>query len=138
MDEEAYDYRLTIRRKLLGLEVGDSVVFPISMARQESIESVSERFAKARSLSIRIEKIDSGVRITRVEFTKRPVGRPPRDPREHKYPFTALEIGQSVLIDAPQTEHAKIRCSVSARSQKTGARYTCNKEGDALRVTRVA
>ena len=121
-------------------EIGASFFIEMDPKHMNSMRSAASRYMRANpGVFIRCSEETGGLRATRRaadDNTGR--GRPHLPPERHKYPFTALEVGESVLICLPRTEHGKIRNSVSARASNTGCRYTCRAEADGLRVTRLA
>lgn len=134
------EQKIEIRRAILTrLKVGKYTIVSTLGAKPEDAIAYAEKFGKGRGRAIVGERIDKDhVKLTEVLPEKRPPGRPTMDPAKLKYPIGTLEVGDSVLIKLPKSEHSKVRKYASARAADTGWRYSCNSEPDGIRVIRLA
>jgi hypothetical protein len=57
--------------------------------------------------------------------------------RKTKYPFSAMEVGDSFFVDDPKSQ-AKLSGAGTAHGRKYGKKFLTAQEGNGIRVWRVA
>lgn len=117
-----------IRRKIIQLSIGSQTTVAITGLANADIQAEATRFCKIKKLPCTFTPTDAGLVIKRVAA----------DPRANLYPqIDALEVGQSHVFDLPLAFHQRIRMAASARGSQGRGAFSCSREGDALRVTRL-
>lgn len=61
---------------------------------------------------------------------------PARRPRNRRYPFSDMEIGDSIWVERAIAESAKVCAYIHAK--RTGKRFAVREEGEGRRIWRTA
>lgn len=117
-----------IRRKIMRLEVGSSTTVLIPGLSSAEIQAEATRFTKAKKLHCTFHQTEEGLVIQRIEAPERASSYPEID---------ALKVGQSHVFDLPLPMHQRVRLAASTRQRQGKGAFTCTREGDQIRVTRL-
>lgn len=60
---------------------------------------------------------------------------PPRKYRTRVYPFSDMEVGDSFKLD---DRKKSVECAASYYGRRNGKKFACRKDGDGVRVWRIA
>lgn len=118
---------MEMRRGILRLSAtGQSVTVPGDF---EIVAAKAKSFGKAKGVPVHVTPGEAGAIVTRIERVGRGVAAYPQ--------IGTLEPGDSVLIDAPPSQHQRVRVTVSQFGARVGRIFSCTKTGDAITVTRI-
>ncbi len=120
---------LELRQAVMRLTLGKPSVVRIADMEPAAIAEQAVRFGRLKRIGVHAKPVaDGSVMLTRIEFTASP----------NLYPeLDALEVGQFHVFDLPVALHQRIRLAASNRQRQGRGAFTCSREGDKLRVTRL-
>lgn len=120
--------RIRLRQRLARLEVGETArLKPITMPA-DLISKEAKGFASARGLKFSVS-IDAGDVV---------IKRLAPEPRVNiGETLDAIGVGESKLLDIPPSSHQRYRQAASIRGRSGAVMFSCTREGDSLRITRL-
>jgi len=122
------EHQRVIRVKILALAIGDKVIVNVTGCTASEIEAEASRFCKARRVPCLFKQMAGGLEVTRIAAAE----------KLSLYPdIDALEVGQSKLFELSSVFHQKIRQAVAYRSAAGKVRFSCTRDGEFIRVTRL-
>lgn len=124
------DHVMRVRRavmRLLEKKNGESVRLRLDGATADVLTREAVAFGKSRKVGVRVEP--SGDTLVLLRDDSELAG---------KFAFlNRLEVGETHLLQAPQSQHRSIRVNVSLRGKGIGRTFSCHAEGDSIAITRV-
>lgn len=135
------EQQVEVRRLIIrNIDSSEEFRLKVAAAEPQRVSDYAMDFGMARGvvLKTRIENGTVYARIMESSGRGNAHGRPRMHPSKLKYPFSGLEVGESVLINLPVEEHSKVRKSAWAWGKDRKQTLRCNVEGTAIRVTRTA
>jgi len=119
---------MKIRTAVMQLAFDKPVTITLPGMSADDIAEAAVAFGRRKHIGVHASHSADGVILQRVAFTKGVSAYPEMD---------ALKIGDSHLYDLPPPAHQRIRLAASIRGRQGRGMFTCTREGDAIRVTRL-
>jgi len=121
---------IAVRRILVAMHEGSKATIQQPGVPNLTVADYAKAFAKARKIGLEINVTNAGVEVTRVKWETRRRGAEFSN-------MDSLKVGESFLFNLAPTMHQSVRVAASVRSRSGEVRYACNREGNAIRVTRL-
>lgn len=126
------ELRLKFKRRLVTLQPGECVSLKLSAVTQAEASALTRNFAYARKWRVSIERIDDGIKVTRLAD-----GQDLRW-RRGRWGLADLEIGDTKDFELPPSDWPLLRNAACAYGQRSSKRFSVQRQGDTniLRVRR--
>lgn len=122
------DTNMQIRRALVRLEIGQTADITIDGVDPGTVLIEVRAFARVRKMNINAKIDGLGVTVTRLDARTRGSIYPALD---------ALQLGESHLFELPPALHHAVRQAASNRGRTHGVAFTCQRQPDGIRATRI-
>lgn len=119
---------MQIRRAILRLTIGSQIQIDTPVGQERAAADCALAFGRAKKISVMVMQEHGCIVIHRNAPEGRPSIRPELD---------ALKVGESHVFPFPPIWHDRVRSAAAARNRSGEVLFTCRREGDQIRVTRL-
>lgn len=124
---------LRVRRAVMRLTEradGESVTITCGPSVVQQFTTEVLRFARIRKIGVACATVALGLQVTRCDANATVAG-------GRFAAMNSLAVGASHTFDIPPADHHKVRVAASVRGRTSDARFSCERVGDAIKVTRI-
>ena len=120
--------KIAIRRAIIQTTIGSEAFISTPPGTEDEAESCALEFSKAKKIPLIISIVQGGLEITRTMGSTKPSIYPEMD---------GLKVGEHHVFPFPPAMHSRVRVAASFRNQSGVVRFSCTRDGEQIRVTRL-